>query len=67
MCSMDCILLFGQFIPIFSFTLISAILYGIKTDSFTAIFGYYGTEIFEVCLFVTIIIIAKPLLKYLYK
>ena len=54
-------------IPIFSFTLISAILYGIKTDSFKNIFGYYGTEIFEFCLFVTIIIIAKRLLKYLYK
>ena len=54
-------------IPIFSFTLISAILYGIKTDSFKNMFGYYGTEIFEFCLFVTIIIIAKRLLKYLYK
>ena len=54
-------------IPIFRFTLISAILYGIKTDSFSNIFDYYGTQIFEVCLFITIIIIAKPLLKYLYK
>lgn len=54
-------------IPMFRFTLISAILYGIKTDSFKNIFGYYGTQIFELCLFISIIIIAKPLLKYLYK
>ena len=46
-------------IPIFRFTLISAILYGIKTGSFSNIFDYYGTQIFEVCLFITIIIIAK--------